>query len=86
MATVTISFLVVPQVANAEVRANAAQILTAVFPLRSESADLKENDELLQKQFDHLQVGFIFSERKRETDRERDRQRERERQTERERI
>lgn len=44
------------KVANAFVRANAAELLIDAFPLSDPSLNAQENDELLQKQIDILDV------------------------------
>ena len=41
-------------------RANAASLLIDAFPFQNPSADMEENDELLQKQIDVLLVNFIL--------------------------
>ena len=44
------------KVANAQVRANSAAILVDVFPLQDPDANMEDNDTLMQKQFDTLEV------------------------------
>ena len=47
------------KVANGLVRANAASLMIDAFPLRNPTDSAQENDELLQKQFDLLDVSRL---------------------------
>ena len=49
------------QVANGDVRANAAALLMDAFPLLCTEDGLEEVDAFTQQQFDQIEVEIVFS-------------------------
>ena len=51
-------YMSVFQVANSDVRYNAAVLFFDVFPLQNHELNVQESDQLLQKQFDLFRVSY----------------------------